>query len=264
MALEVIAKGERSESCPIPLLFVHGAWHGAWCWDEHFLDYFASLGYECIALSLRGHGGSPGVEKMNLYRIDDYVEDVAEVAATLDTPPIVLGHSMGGLVTQQYLARYSASAGVLLGSVPPKGVIGVVTQMLRHHPLRFMAANLFWNLYQLVNTPAKARELFYSAGVPEADVERYVEPLTNESYLAFIDMLILNLPKRGAVSVPMRVLGGELDSIFPPADVRATAAFYNTEATIYPETAHNLMLEPRWRDVADDIHAWIQAGFAKP
>lgn len=259
MKLEVIRKGERSQVCPAPLLFVHGAWHGAWCWDEYFLDYFAKLGYECIAPSLRGHGGSPGVAKMNLYRIADYVEDVVSIAASLDTPPIVIGHSMGGLVTQHYLAQHPATAGVLLGSVPPSGIKGVVMSLLKHHPLRFMIANLSWNLHLLVNTPAKARALFYSSAVSEADVERFVHRLTNESYLAFIDMLLLDLPKRAAVKVPLKVIGGELDTIFPPADVQATAEFYNSVAKIYPDTAHNLMLEPHWKEVADDIHGWIQA-----
>ena len=210
MKLEVIRKGERSQVCQAPLLFVHGAWHGAWCWDEYFLDYFARLGYECIAPSLRGHGGSPGVAKMNLYRIADYVEDV-------------------------------------------------VMSMLKHHPLRFMIANLSWNLHLLVNTPAKARALFYSSAVSEADVERFAHRLTNESYLAFIDMLLLDLPKRAAVKVPLKVIGGELDTIFPPADVQATAEFYNSVAKIYSDTAHNLMLEPHWKEIADDIHGWIQA-----
>lgn len=261
MNLEVIRKGKRGDPAASPLLFVHGAWHGAWCWEEFFLDHFAGLGYECVALSLRGHGGSPGVEKMNRYRIADYVADVASVAESLDTPPVVVGHSMGGLVTQHYLAQHPARAGVLLGSVPPFGVWRVVLKLLRQHPLRFLAVNLRLNLQLLVNSPAKARELFYSAGVSDADVARYAQPLTSESFLAFLDMVIMNLPRRGSVSTPLRVLGGELDTIFPPADVRATAAFYGTTARIYAETAHNLMLEPRWQDVADDIHAWIQGGF---
>ena len=261
MNLEVIRKGERGDGAASPLLFVHGAWHGAWCWDEYFLDYFAGLGYECVALSLRGHGGSPGGETMNRYRIADYVTDVASVAESLDAPPVVIGHSMGGLVTQHYLARYPARAGVLLGSVPPFGVRKVVLKLLRQHPLRFLAANLRLNLRLLVDSPDKARELFYSAGVSVADVARYAEPLTSESFLAFLDMVAGDLPRRGSVHPPLRVLGGELDTIFPPADVRATAVFYGTTASIYADTAHNLMLEPRWQDVADDVHAWIQGGF---
>ncbi len=42
--LEVIDKGSCSQAHPVPLLFVHGGWHGAWCWDDHFLDFFAGCG----------------------------------------------------------------------------------------------------------------------------------------------------------------------------------------------------------------------------
>jgi hypothetical protein len=50
--LEVIDKGACSELDPVPLPFVHGARHAAWCWDEHFLDFFANKGYRAIAVSL--------------------------------------------------------------------------------------------------------------------------------------------------------------------------------------------------------------------
>ncbi|HMD27030.1 MAG TPA: alpha/beta fold hydrolase [Steroidobacteraceae bacterium] len=62
--LEVIDKGSASESHPVPLLLVHGGWHGAWCWDEHFLDFFADKGYRAVALSLRNRGNSPAVKRI--------------------------------------------------------------------------------------------------------------------------------------------------------------------------------------------------------
>jgi pimeloyl-ACP methyl ester carboxylesterase len=59
--LEVIDKGSASESHPVPLLFVHGGYHGAWCWDEHFLDHFADRGFRAVAdwrRDLQGHAQS--------------------------------------------------------------------------------------------------------------------------------------------------------------------------------------------------------------
>jgi pimeloyl-ACP methyl ester carboxylesterase len=56
--LEVIDKGSSTESHPVPLLFVHGGYHAAWCWDENFLDYFVGKGFRAVAVSLRGHGRS--------------------------------------------------------------------------------------------------------------------------------------------------------------------------------------------------------------
>ena len=58
MALEVLTAGKPSDRPP--LLFVHGSFCGAWIWAEHFLPFFAEAGWECCAVSLRGHGGSEG------------------------------------------------------------------------------------------------------------------------------------------------------------------------------------------------------------
>ena len=60
MKLETITRVPKTQTHKTPLLFVHGMWHGAWCWDEFFLPYFADAGYHATALSLRGHAGSEG------------------------------------------------------------------------------------------------------------------------------------------------------------------------------------------------------------
>ena len=75
--LEVIDKGSATEAHRVPLLFVHGAWHGAWCWDEHFLDFFADKGFRALAVSLRGHGGSSASKPIRFHSLADYVEGIA-------------------------------------------------------------------------------------------------------------------------------------------------------------------------------------------
>ena len=69
--LEVIDKGSCTDAHPVPLLFVHGGWHAAWCWDDHFLDFFAAAGYRAVALSLRGHGTSPTTKPVRKVSIGD-------------------------------------------------------------------------------------------------------------------------------------------------------------------------------------------------
>ncbi len=263
MNLEILRRDPGHTDRP-PLLFVHGAWHGAWCWGEHFLDHFAALGYPCVAPSLPGHAGSAAEKPLRWLRIDDYVDAVAQVAASLPSPPVLIGHSMGGFVVQHFLARHPARAGVLLASVPPGGVWRTALRMLCRHPWRFLRANLGLSLYPLVSTPALVRELFYSEALPEADLRRYAAAVGDESYRAFLDMLMLRLPRPAQVRVPVRVLGGALDAVFTPAEVMATARAYGTRARIFADCAHNLMLEPGWPEVADDIHAWIEAGFRAP
>src|SRR5215475_7769604 len=96
-SLHVVEQGAPSDSQP-SLLFVHGACLGAWCWEDHFLPYFAKRGYHALALDLRGHGRSGGRAQLQEYALEDFVRDVAQVASRLSKPPIVVGHSMGGLI----------------------------------------------------------------------------------------------------------------------------------------------------------------------
>ena len=87
--IEILVKhpGDKQTAHKTPLLFIHGAYTAAWCWDEHFLDWFATQGYSSYALSLSGHGGSRGRKHLDSFSINDYVDDVAEVVATLPAPP---------------------------------------------------------------------------------------------------------------------------------------------------------------------------------
>jgi len=90
-------------------------------------------------------------------------------------------------------------------------------------------------------------------------VARYAA-LLDEEYVGKIvlDMLWLDLPRPDLVSTPLLVLGAEDDILFTQREVRATAAAYRTEAEIFPDMAHDMMLEPGWAAVAERIHAWLE------
>ncbi len=259
MQLELISRLPTGTARPTPLLFVHGAWHAAWCWDAHFLDFFAEHGYAAHAVSLRGHGTSEGRENLRWARIAGYVEDVAQAARALPAPPVVIGHSMGGLVVQKYLEEHAAPAGVLLASAPPAGVLATTLRIAMRHPLIFAKVNLTLSLLPLVATPELAREAFFSAELDEGRVRDYAGRLQDESYLGFLDMLALNLPKPEKVRTPLLVLGGARDTIFHADEIEATARAYGTRADIVPEMAHDMMLEPRWEVAATKILAWLGA-----
>jgi pimeloyl-ACP methyl ester carboxylesterase len=258
--LEVIDKGCGSDSHPVPLLFVHGAWHGAWCWDEHFLDFFADKGYRVLAVSLRGHSGSPSSKPLRACSIADYVDDVRSVSEKLPVSPVVIGHSMGGFVVQKYLESHHAPAGVLVASAPRRGVFGITLRSLRQYPWLATRAVLTGRSLRLVNkTPARTREAFFSAQTPQSRIECYGSRLQEESPRAlFLDMMF-KLPRPKRVKTPLLVLGAESDGIFTPKEVRATARAYRTEAEFFPDMGHDIMLESGWAVVAERIHDWLGA-----
>jgi pimeloyl-ACP methyl ester carboxylesterase len=242
-----------------PLLFVHGAWHGAWCWEEHFLRYFGDRGWSVKAIDLRGHGSAPGRKRLRWTRIAEYVEDVAKAADALPEPPVVIGHSMGGLVVQKYLESHTAAGAVLLASVPPAGVLLTTLRFLNRHPVQFLKTNLLLSLWPIVETPELAREMFFSSTMRESEVRALHERLQDESYLAYLDMMLFALPQPAAVAkLPMLVLGGREDRVFSPREVERTAKAYGADLEIFPDLAHDLMLGPGWQVVAVYLDSWLR------
>lgn len=241
-----------------PVLFVHGLWHGAWCWNEHFVPWFRERGYDATAITLRRHDRRhpPGLRTT---RIKDYVEDVVNAAARMPSPPVLVGHSMGGFVVQKYLEDHSAPAGVLVASIPPSGILGATLRTAARHPLRLLAANLTWSLYGIVKTPARAREMFFGPELSDDLVATYQSRLTDDAYLAYLDLLFFVRPNIEAVRrTPLLVLGGEKDWTISAAEVAATASAYGAELSTFPGS-HDLMLEPGWERVAERIDSFIRS-----
>lgn len=258
MRLELLSVTPPAGAHATPLLFVHGAWHAAWCWHEHFLGHFAEQGFASHAVSLRGHGGSEGRPRLRWTRLRQYVADVAQAVEELGRPPVLIGHSMGGAVVQKYLETHPAPAGVLLASMPPSGVLRTTLRLLRRHPLRVVWATATLRLSPLVATPRLLRELLFSPDLPEDELRRHAGRLGEESYLAFVDMLGLDRPRPHRVTTPLLVLGAANDALFCPDEVEATARAYRTEAVVFPDLAHDMMLDVRWKRVADHIVAWLR------
>ncbi|WP_172826700.1 alpha/beta hydrolase [Mycobacterium sp. 1423905.2] len=256
--LEVIERGQSSEMHPTPLLFVHGAWHGAWCWDEYFLDYFAGRGFRVLAPSLRGHGGSPVEKSLRLCSISEFVADVTMVAQRLPRPPVLVGHSMGGFVVQKYLESHDTPAAVLLASAPPRGQLGSLLRSVRRHPWRAMKFAITGNPADLCGSPAGTREMFFGSRAPDHLVEMTAARLQPDSMRAiFFDMVAGDLVDTRKVNTPMLVMGGTGDEVYSARDVRRTAEAYQTSPVLIPHAGHDIMLEPGWSTAAVTIESWL-------
>jgi pimeloyl-ACP methyl ester carboxylesterase len=252
MQLEVISHVEHVTR-PNPVLFIHGAWHAAWCW-ENFLPYFAARGYASYAVSLRGHGASEGRNRIRWHSAaHSYVDDVAQVIRSLGKPPILVGHSMGGYVVQKYLETHSAAAGILLASIPVSGIFNFVIRYGSRHPWQFLKSLLLLNPWHMVETPALTQETFFSPQLTAEEISRHFERLQSESFKMVLETMFLNLPRPNIVKTPVHILGAANDQVFTVTEQQATAKAYGTEAVIFSDMAHDMMLEPNWRQVADRI-----------
>jgi pimeloyl-ACP methyl ester carboxylesterase len=189
--------------------------------------------------------------------IADYVDDVVTVAEGLPTPPVVIGHSMGGFVVQKYLETHRAPAGVLLASIPPRGIGPFLMRWTKRQPWPMTKALLTGKSSYLFRSPEIVREKFYSQQTPEDELRRYAALLQDESRRVSLDASFLGLPHPKRVTTPLLVLGAGRDGCFTVKEVHATARAYGAEAKVFPDMGHNMMLEPGWANVAERIHSWM-------
>jgi non-heme chloroperoxidase len=254
--LEVISAAPSGKARPHPVLFVHGAFAAAWCWAEYVLPYFAKNGFHAYALSLRGHGASAGRKGLKFYSIRDYTDDVERIAAELDPAPILIGHSMGGMLVQKYLERQPIPAGVLLASVPPSGLLSASFGLALSRPSLFREINNVL-LGQPMSQP-RLREALFGRHIDPLKLQVYQRRMQPESLRAVWDMALFDLPQRWrSHASPMLVLGGELDALITARDIHATARAFDCKPHFFAGMGHALMLEPGWLHVCDYIMAWL-------
>lgn len=262
-ALEVIHYEAKGPVMGPPLLFVHGAFAGAWCWDEHFLAWFRERGHAVHAPSLRGHGGSGGRDELHRFGVADYVADVRRVAETLQDPPVIVGHSMGGFVAMKYMERFPAAGLVLLGSVPPTGMAGPAASMSLENPMLLWRIGLVQTFGEQFADEALLSKALFSDRLSKERTATYLKRVQMESRRATMDMYGPDQPNTLLMrNAPALVLGGRQDAMVPPFHVQTTAALLGTKAHLFPEMGHGLMLEPGWEEVAETILAWLgEQGF---
>ncbi|XKH35300.1 alpha/beta hydrolase [Azospirillum doebereinerae] len=216
--LEIISHRPAGPAKPTPLLFVHGAFSAAWIWDAKFLPWFAERGWEVHAVSLRGHGGSEGTDRLHSFGIADYVEDVLEAAGRCSAPPVLIGHSMGGLVVQRALRRRCFPAAVLMASSPPHGLWSSTLGLMWRAPDVYQQMSLL----TMFGTSAVSADLIgrsmFAEGMPREEAAKYEPLLQEESRRVLMDIGGW-IPLSGAAAPrhPGDGHGGREGSAVPPA-----------------------------------------------
>jgi pimeloyl-ACP methyl ester carboxylesterase len=211
---------------------------------------------------LRGHGASPGRESLHVAGLEDYVSDVVNVAAGLERPPVLVGHSMGAIVVQRAARRCRAQALVLMAPVPPHGLSGSLLSLALRDPPLFYAISAMQLGADDAAALRKVRDYLFSASLSEADVSRYLCRTQRESQRVLVE---LQWPQHlwiaSSVGVPCMVIAGRDDAFFPLAMMDEAARFHGVSAQVLPDMAHVMMLEPNWQQAAGQVHAWLDGMF---
>lgn len=254
--LNALVSAPSVETGP-PLLFVHG-YFGLAIAFERMMECLSSKGHRCVAIDLRGHGGSTLVGDLGKVSIRDYTDDVDRVARVLGDP-IIIGHSMGGLLAQLAAARGVARGIVLLSPAPPRG-IPVLSLKLAIHQAKYMPAILTSRI--VVPGRSDLRALVLNR-MPEAERDALLDLMVPDSGRAARQMSVVGVPvDRERVKVPVLVIAGDEDRFIPESRGRRVAARYGARFLSAPGRGHMLIIEPGYEELCDWIADWIRAMFS--
>lgn len=234
--LELLTSGDAPS-----VLFVHGACCQAIVWEPLILALL-ERGITSAAVNLRGHGGSAGKDRLQYYRIADYVKDVLSTLDVLSTPVTLIGHSMGGLICQIVATKTAPRKLILMAPCPVRGMLRDGLRMSCRHPYTFLAALFRRSLLRLYRNHRIRRSLLYHAGTPEPLIERAAHILVEESWRAG-NQMNTPLPDPRQVCCPVTIIGAEEDFMVSPASIRATALAYNVEPVFLSSSGHMIQCE---------------------
>lgn len=243
MQIELISHQPRQQVSPQPVLLLHGAWHGAWCWAEQAMPDLAARGLVVHACSVRGHGNTPTPPQHWRSTILDYAREVRAVIAALGGRPLLIGHSSGGYISQLLITG-------AVGPIPPlSGAVLLCSSPVnigRYFMNRGLRGRPMVNLRALLRRdPATVRRAFLRPDTSEAELDALRNRLVAEPPLVTLSSMLLR-PRPARNTTPTLVIAAERDAIFDLEAQRATAQTYRAELVIVPEATHDVMLDPAW------------------
>jgi non-heme chloroperoxidase len=243
-----------------PVVMIHGAFAGPWVWDG-FAEKFRAAGYAVHAPWLRHHD-KPSAS-LGQTGLGDYADDLALFLDGLTEAPILVGHSMGGLLAQMLACRRNVQAAILLAPSAPWGV--PPSTLLEIASAQAMLLNVgFWNSvlkpdehiagrHALDRLAPAEREAVWARFVPESG--RAVFQVIHWG----LDMTRASEVDAGRIACPLLVLAGGEDRVNPPATVERVAALYGSRAAYekFSGMSHWLPGEPGWEKVAGRALNWL-------
>ena len=265
-AREAAQVATANESGRQPVVFVHGLWLLAESWDA-WKQLFEEKGYSAVAVDwphdeLDFAAAHANRDSLAGTSVADVADHVAEVIATLDRKPIVIGHSFGGLLVQMIAGRGLAVGTVAIDPAPSRGVLPLPFSALK---ASFPVLGNPLNRGRTVTLTFDQFRYGFANAVPEEEARRLYDtmhtpapgrPLFQAATANLFPWTVAKADKRNPERGPMLVITGEKDNIVPFA--LANAAYKGqrknsgvTEIVEIPGVGHSLVIDSHWHQVAD-------------
>lgn len=247
------------------IVMIHGMWGGRWCW-ENYQKFFEARGYHCIIPNLRYHDMKPGEPpdpRLGNTSLLDYAADLGREIKKLDTLPILMGHSMGGLLAQILGSQGLSRAIVLLTPASPCGILALKPSVLRsfwsglkkwrfwEKAMRQTFEEAVYSMLQLM-TPEEQKEIYsrfvYDSGRAAAEIGFWI-----------FDPHKASKVDESKITCPVLIIAGAQDRITPVSVVRKIAAKYRAVSTYreFANHAHWVIGEPGWQEIAEYTSGWL-------
>ena len=253
------------------IVLVHGLWMTPLSW-EHWVDRFTGRGHRVIAPAWPGMDGpveelrrdTSAFARLGVSEIADHYEAIIR---KLDSPPIIMGHSFGGLVTQILLDRGLGAAGVAIDSAPIKGILGLPYSSLRvasvavknpanRHRAVALSPKQFHYAFTNNLTAEQSQPLYERYAVPGPG-----RPLFQAAFANFNPRAATKVNVHNDDRAPLLLIAGGQDHTVPASTTRSNFKLQSKSKAItalreYPDRSHWTVAEDGWEEVADHALAW--------
>ncbi len=261
------------------VLFIHGLWMHPTTWDP-WAQVFNAQGYPTMAPGWPGDASTVGEtrehpEDIAGHGIEDVTDHYAKVIADLDEPPIVVGHSFGGLIAQKLLGQKLATAAIAIDPAQPKGVLKLpLVQLGSVFPVLSNPGN-YRKAYSH-NRESFHKSFARAVSKDESDAlfEQYAIPAPGRP---LFEAALANFAPHSPAAVdfnarrgPLLMIGGGKDRTVPKASSDSSFKKYAKAPTIneykvFGDRGHSLTIDHGWREIADYSLAWLdKQGMSPP
>lgn len=250
------------------ILFIHGAWMTPAIWQP-WQARFETAGYATLApawpyldrpVEALRSAPDPRLGKLTLGAIADHY---AAIVAEQPEPPVLVGHSYGGLIVQMLLARGFGAAGVSIDPGPAAGIKPGRKAFLSALPV-FLA----WRGWSRALTMSfRDFHRSFANGLPDAEArdayDRHIVPAPGRIYYQSVLGIGSGIDWKRQDRAPLLLVSGEDDRIVEPGMVRQNLKRYGaspapTELRSFAGRNHLLIAAPGWEDIVDAAQSWIE------